>query len=965
MSSRRLNRRTLVNYAPTSASSLLVGLHQLDNEEEDVDEENQEETIAMNENESRRRRRQSALSLAYSVDEHSRSSTFISSAETQVDDYELEEYDTNIQKYLNDKVDYDYEEDEDDDDDDDENRFQNPYYHPALPTPIEDPVPPPRAPQSLTTTVLSETREDTESTTTFQKFLSSPIEFIFGGNPDGNDDYDDDVSTLDGGGYGGGESVHWLGTNEEDSSTIRTTPTLQASQYKIRNQPTTIIENDENDDDDYDEENYDEYNNPNTKDHNYHPSFNNNNDDSNSLYPSKETTNHTSSTYKASKVRFGMMDEDVPRNHVKDGMRNQYPNNNVEEDEDEDVSISLSTAFGQSIRPREYSDSTSSHDNKTSIPKKSNTMTPNFHHMNSSDHSYSQQSSSSIGTNSVAIRRALDANKSWRSMRSLSKNNGTSHSSSSSISINGGGGGGSNNNSWNGRPSLSRGDASVRSFVSLLPETPEVIPNSLGGPVMTRGMSGRAVVHVQLDSARDGSITRLDYTMPIVDDSYSSSSSMQQRRDEFHDEYDSNNNNNDDDDDDNTVVMENKARNPWKEMYLQTSKFMRTWYSRKFQRILAMALLGIALLLTITISMTALLSEEPKSSTSTSRSTTTTTNTLSATATSTSSLHGLFAPPKIVGVTIPNYIDSNLKEWYVPNQLSIVGKDDVPYYFSIPHSGAQLVSECWTHCLGLTLASNGGTIAGADDVDGRSMSTRNATTLRSIQFEGTTFVNVDLSTPEGIDNAGSLNLIPSSIPDIVISPLFINILQTLYSSQNPTTLLMVMRHPVDRTVARFESWKKSQAETTADPTIAMMSIEQYALSGYVENNYVIRLLTGKYKGRLTNADVDYCKEILRRKAVLGLYENMEGTILHFQQYFGWGAIVGESDSISLLKNCQMPFVEDGLKRDSATKLDPGSSAYSLIQQQNMHDMALYQYIRNVLIPFQTEMLSRQRQESLS
>ena len=141
-------------------------------------------------------RRRDDLSLAYSIDDMSRGQTYISAASD--------------------------EEEEDDDDDDDFEQEGTPYYHPAMPTPVENPAPPP-PPLPV----------EPDEASAFQSFFKSPINYIFGGNDD------DDISTIDGG--FGGENFQW---GDGDNSTIATTPTLK-SLFKKKQQPTIYEDGEE------------------------------------------------------------------------------------------------------------------------------------------------------------------------------------------------------------------------------------------------------------------------------------------------------------------------------------------------------------------------------------------------------------------------------------------------------------------------------------------------------------------------------------------------------------------------------------------------------------------------------------------------------------------------------------------------------------------------------------------------
>lgn len=433
---------------------------------------------------------------------------------------------------------------------------------------------------------------------------------------------------------------------------------------------------------------------------------------------------------------------------------------------------------------------------------------------------------------------------------------------------------------------------------------------------MTMGMSGRAVVHVKMDHNTEGTIERLDYTMPLID-----APPPPDMDDLFNDE--------------DTVTAGNKEHLPWYDYYFARSKIFRTCHSKQCYRINAMILAAVTLILTASISVTSVMNEargQPYSSASsqTGRNTA-----------GTVSLYDLAAPTQISGVRLPNFLDTRLKDWFNADGHNAAHADDVPFYFHIPIAGALIASKSWNQCLGFTIASDGGKAEVSN------------TTLKTMQRRGSSFVNVDVTTPLGVQHAAQMGLVPSGLPDVLVSPLFADVIENLYSKSFQTTLMMTMRNPVDRAVAMFEYMKTAISDPSYSPALADMTLEQYALSGFIQNNYVVRLLTGKFRGTLSIADVNLCKELLRRKALVGTYEQMETSLMHFERYFGW------TQTASDVLSCQAKHIQDGYFRESTIKLDRGSSAYVLIKQQNLFDITLYEYIHNILVPFQTEAILRQ------
>ena len=470
------------------------------------------------------------------------------------------------------------------------------------------------------------------------------------------------------------------------------------------------------------------------------------------------------------------------------------------------------------------------------------------------------------------------------------------------------------------RPSGSVSMRSFRSTRSLMPEEPEVVKfndDDEGGPTMTVGMSGRAVVHVNLEHGTDGTIEKLEYTSPLVERMGG---------------------------DDATVASEEqgddllRSKLPWYNYYRARSTLIRKCHTRQCYRLNIMILLGICLLVSVLIAIFATMGTASQVERRTNGGTATTRSSAAALAVPT--LSDLIPPPAQPGITLSSTMDRHLHDWFSADGKYAASPDDVPFFWHIPLAGATIAAENWGSCLGFTVASDVGRFHTSD-------------TLRVVQVYGMNFVNVDTSTVDGIHHAANLTVVPSGLPDVLFSPLFLETVDLLYSKTHPNKLIVTMQHPVDRAVAMFHYLSTATWDPSYSPRLATMSLEQYALGARIDNNYVTRLLTGKLGGSLTNGDLRYAKEILRRKALVGTLENFGEAMAHFERYFGWKAV--SSDAL----NCQARIIQDGLAKTYTEPLDEGSTAYTLIRQQNLYDLNLYDYVKNVLVPYQHEAVRRQ------
>jgi len=65
------------------------------------------------------------------------------------------------------------------------------------------------------------------------------------------------------------------------------------------------------------------------------------------------------------------------------------------------------------------------------------------------------------------------------------------------------------------------------------------------------------------------------------------------------------------------------------------------------------------------------------------------------------------------------------------------------------------------------------------------------------------------------------------------------------------------------------------------------SLEQYAQSDIVENNWMTRQLSGQLGGELTEANLQKAMEVVRRKFMVGLMTQIEPSMTRFEKFFRW------------------------------------------------------------------------------
>ncbi len=156
----------------------------------------------------------------------------------------------------------------------------------------------------------------------------------------------------------------------------------------------------------------------------------------------------------------------------------------------------------------------------------------------------------------------------------------------------------------------------------------------------------------------------------------------------------------------------------------------------------------------------------------------------------------------------------------------------------------------------------------------------------NLNVEGDTtpgrFVNIDTTTSSGIQRAGQLGFANSNLADVVITPFIYEANDLL--KDNPSLMgrfFAAFRHPIERASIAYEAAKAS------DPEVAGMTLEEYAGSPKVENNYLTRRLSRQLSGDLDEEHVKLALEVIRRKFLVGLGGNPTATIFRFERFFTW------------------------------------------------------------------------------
>lgn len=273
-----------------------------------------------------------------------------------------------------------------------------------------------------------------------------------------------------------------------------------------------------------------------------------------------------------------------------------------------------------------------------------------------------------------------------------------------------------------------------------------------------------------------------------------------------------------------------------------------------------------------------------------------------------------------------------------PEQLSnLVNVFQEPYnpqknklfFWHIPRSGSASFARIASYCMGLTIASEAGKSEVASAANGN---------LRIVEsLDGMRFANVDTSNPDGIALAKTLRVGQSEKIDIVTSP-YLWELAGIFDEVQKGYMVAMVRHPIERATSLYYSMKKNpQYEKQMN---SLSSIEQYAKSSLVENNWMTRFLSNTLSGELTPEHEAIAKEVLRTKCIIGILRDKTETMRRLEAFFNFKA----KERSQRRDECQEKLLYwDWPGKNRHEQVMKGSEAWNNLYKQNTFDLRLYEY----------------------
>ena len=235
-------------------------------------------------------------------------------------------------------------------------------------------------------------------------------------------------------------------------------------------------------------------------------------------------------------------------------------------------------------------------------------------------------------------------------------------------------------------------------------------------------------------------------------------------------------------------------------------------------------------------------------------------------------------------------------------------------------------------------------------------------------------INADLSSAVGIQRAinlgltskGSIDGLDKSHTDMGLQeePFIISTSQVyaalpIFTSERNARLFILFRDPIERVISKYYYSKISTWEKTYNPEVANMDLLSYANSKHCYSNWVTRRLVNKMEGELSDDDLELAKEILRRKALVLLIDDFQGSIERLRIYFGWdNEILSDEQQICLKSLIENPMNANGQKRT----VEKSSLEWNIIKEKNLIDLKLMSFVTDYLYDEQRSLFFHSRKK---
>mmetsp|Transcript_15627 Transcript_15627/g.18160 ORF Transcript_15627/g.18160 Transcript_15627/m.18160 type:complete len:480 (+) Transcript_15627:60-1499(+) len=281
-----------------------------------------------------------------------------------------------------------------------------------------------------------------------------------------------------------------------------------------------------------------------------------------------------------------------------------------------------------------------------------------------------------------------------------------------------------------------------------------------------------------------------------------------------------------------------------------------------------------------------------------------------------------------LSVKIPEAIDQMYQDITTASLDS-----DIPVFWHILKSGGTSIKDIFGSCMHMVEATEAGVLNGhINDSKIEKM---------LLGENGIEYVNVDTTTAEGIKRAIEMKLVESELAELIVTPLLHDSAQLFNNTSNHKgRVFALFRHPVERAVSLYHYLQKATWEPTFSESLKnIKTIEDYAISEFAEDNWMVRFLTNKMTEMVTRDDLAVAKEILRRKILIGLVIDVRSAIERFMNYFGWDY----NSLTSEQQQCLNQSFMNGSNRNTHEMIEEDTMGWRILRANSLLDLELYDY----------------------
>ena len=280
---------------------------------------------------------------------------------------------------------------------------------------------------------------------------------------------------------------------------------------------------------------------------------------------------------------------------------------------------------------------------------------------------------------------------------------------------------------------------------------------------------------------------------------------------------------------------------------------------------------------------------------------------------------------------------NNFKDTWDPYETT-----DIPMFWHIPKAGGSSIKDAMGGCHRFIQATEFGVTDG--HINDKEVAIVYPVVPGAADTDRSPFVNIDSTTVAGIQRARDMRFADSQLADVVVSP-FVFELNDLFTQTAKGRLFSVFRHPIERAVSMFYYIRVADWEPSYKPELKDWSLEQYAVSDVVENNWMTRQLSNQISGDLSEENLRNAMEVIRSKMLVGLMSKIEPSMTRFEKFFRWTYHVNPTNQ----ETCRERLMGGGSNSNKANKKPLGEEdeAWGLLALQNNFDLQLYDYIEKL------------------